>query len=154
MTTISLTKYYKKAVIFPSIVIIISYISFSIIYGIFGKEYKSEWLTQGDVFFLSVMMVALNAMFICILTLPMFFNNRIKIRASIVLSLLTWFLCPAIWIMYILIKHFHYLTNFSHHLDEESLFVFSNTLPYIIGLVLTYFKFRRDLNTEQTVKDE
>jgi hypothetical protein len=144
MTSIKMTEYFKKAIIFPGLLIALGNGIFGIV-DIIWSEFRSEWLTQGGVIFISIVMVSLNAMFIGLLTTPIFLNYNKKIRSNVLICFLTWFLCPIIWISYLLIKHYNYVMHFSHKLDEESIFVLLNTIPFVVGLVWTFIRFRQDL---------
>jgi len=145
----SLESYYKKAVILPSIIVILSSIAYGIWENLYEEKFKSEWLDANAILEISTVVVIANALFICILTLPLFLNNVAEIRKSIITSLLAWCLCPGIWIVFILRTHYQYLVHHSYRLDRESVFVLSNTLPYIIGLVWVFLIFRKDLNAAE-----
>lgn len=143
MTSTSISKYYRRAVFLPGLIVISGYIIFAIFDVIFGKQYNSEYLTNSGVWLATIAMVAVNTVFVGVLATPIFLNNQPKIRMNIAISFLTWFLCPMIWFFYLLSKHYHYLTR-SHQLDIESAFVFSNTLPFILGLIFSFIKFRKE----------
>lgn len=142
----TVSKYYKYAIVFPALLIILGYIIFAVIYVALGidNNYKSEWLTSNSFLLFSISIVIINSIFISILSTTIFLNRYNKIREKIILSFLSWFLLPSVWIGYLLIKHSEYLANSQNGFDEESIFVFSNTLPFLIGLVWTFAKFRTD----------
>ena len=146
-----LENYYKKAVILPSVIAVSSNVAYGVWEKVFGEKFKSEWMDADAILGISTVMVTANALFICILALPLLLNDITGIRKNIIASLLAWCLCPVIWIACILKTHCQYLANQSYRLDGESLFVFSNTLLYVIGLFWTFLKFRKDFNAAQQV---
>jgi hypothetical protein len=148
----NIAKYYRCAVMLPGLVILISHIIFEICSSIFGEEYKSEWFTNGFFVFYALFIIMAHALFVGFLSLPILFNDHIKIRTNRLMSFLTWFVSPAIWFFYIWIKHFHYLSGKSYRPDSESAFIFSNTIPYAIGLIWTFIRFRKDVKRELTEK--
>jgi hypothetical protein len=144
-TTINITRYYRLAVMLPGLIIFLGYVIYEIGCLIFGEEYKSEWLTNDVFVFYTLVVIIGHALFVCFLSLPILFNDHIKIRTSRLLSFLSWFLSPAIWFLYMWIKHFHYLSGNSYIPDGESAFIFSNTIPYTIGLIWTFIRFRKEV---------
>ncbi len=138
----TLNKYYRNALMIPSGFAIAFNLIYSIILLIVDRDYKSEWLTIESVFFVSIVMVTLNAAFVCGLSLPIFLNKYEKVKNNLLLSLLSWFLLPGIWIGYVLVKHGSYLVISGNGLDTESVFVLSNTIPFLIGLIYTFVKFQ------------
>ncbi len=140
-----LIKYYKDAVLIPSLSVIVTYIIFAIFHKIFSQVYESEWLTDEAILLTSFWLVILNALLISVLSVTIFLNKYNEIKANFFLSLLSWFVIPMIWILYILITHFHYVKAYSHYFNSENIFVFFNTLPYILGLLLAFIKFRRKI---------
>lgn len=127
--------------LFPALFSII----FNIFYSfLFQPDTKSEWLTNSFVFFSSIFILIINALFLSILSLGIFLNNYPNVRCNRILSFLTWLGLPTFWCTIILLKHFNlYLITDSYILDE-TLYVLSATLPYIIGLIISLIKFRKD----------
>lgn len=111
------------------------------------RDYKSEWLTTESVFGFSVIIVILNSAFISLLSLTIFLNKYVKVKNSAIWNSLTWLLFPMIWIGYLLFKHLHYILNYSKSFDSESVFILSNTLPFIIGLSFTFINYRHNKKT-------
>jgi hypothetical protein len=138
----TLHKYYRNAMLIPAGLVI----AFNVIYGIFdlinSKNIKSEWLTNDSVFMVSIMMVIVNCILIGSLSLTIYLNKYRTVRQHIVASIFSWFLLPGIWIGYIWSKHVNYLLLTHNGLDTESVFVISNTLPFVIGLIYTFIRFQ------------
>ena len=136
----TLRKYYKRAVLLPSALIISAYVLFAVIYVVFdlGRDYKSEWLTANTAVFYAVLIVCGNALFVSLLSTTIFLNSYKQVKENIPLTIISWFLLPSIWIEFLLVKHIHYLQYSDKGLDGESLFVASNALPFWVGLALTF----------------
>lgn len=139
----NLSKYYKNGIITPAFIVITCYLLYEIVYLVLdlGKGYKSDFLTKNNFSGITVLIVVANAVFLGILSTPLFLNTFRQVRNSFFLNLLTWFLLPGTWICYLIIKHISYLLSLDNGFDQESIFIFSNTLPYLFGLVLSYREF-------------
>lgn len=137
---------YKYAAIIPSLLAVTGYIIYAIIYVAFdlGRDYKSEWLTANALLPLTVLIVFINAIFTCCLSATLFLNAYRGVRSHAFLSFLAWFLVPMLWLGGLLINQ---QINSEHYFDEESIFVWFNTLPYIFGLLVTFIRFRKSVDT-------
>jgi hypothetical protein len=142
---IKLLKYYTLAVLIPAVLVITFNIIYNLALYIKERDYKSEWLTAEPVFYYSILLILFNSAFICVLSLPVFLNKYIRVRNNAVWSFLSWFLLPMTWIGYLLSTHIHYVIKYKQTIGDDSIFVISNTIPFIIGLVLTFILFRRNL---------
>jgi hypothetical protein len=139
-------KFYKDSVIIPSIFAFGFNLIYNIIVLIVDRDYKSEWLTNESAFFVSIIMVILNCVFISGLSLTIFLNKYQKVMSNLLLSILSWFLLSGIWIGYILTRHVNYWLNSQNGIDSESVFVLTNTIPFLIGLIYTFIRFRLEKN--------
>ncbi|MBS0030011.1 hypothetical protein ACTJJ0_21230 [Chitinophaga sp. 22321] len=138
----SLYKYYKYAVILPSAVTIAGYLLYTIIDLSFGPKYTSEWVTANSMGAFAMMLLMINCMCICLLSLTLFFNNYMQVRKNFFLSAACWLLLPAIWISILLYGEINQLNEENGLVNEGSLFVLVNTLPFAMGLTLTFIRFR------------
>ena len=145
----NLTKYYRNATIFPLVFIATIGIISGIIHEILGigADYKSEWFTD-DGYWLSVLFVTLFSFFICLLSTTIFLNKFDKVKQNIFLCLITWFFLPMLFIGYILTTHIVYVINYQEKFDFENIFVLVVTLPHLIGLIVTFYNFRKTAITE------
>ncbi len=139
-----LAAYYKRAVLLPSAIIILGYILFCVYDLVIGpgKNYKSEWLTADSVDIYVVILIILHCGILALLCSTIFLIKYPKIQANPVLTCLSWFLLPMIYLGYLLLL---LCRSVYHHVDVQGSFIFilSMTLPFIIGLTLTFIKFRR-----------
>ena len=139
-----LTRYYRRAALLPSGILILG----SIIYSICdltigpGKHYKSEWLTADSMDLYAIGMVILHCGIVSLLCSTIFLINYVSVRTSPILTFLSWFLLPMIYLGYLLAL---LCRSVYHQVDVQGtcLFVLSLTLPFIFGLILTFVKFQR-----------
>jgi hypothetical protein len=139
-----LSRYYKKAVLLPSGIIILGCILYSV-YDLTigpGKNYKSEWLTADSVDMYAIFMVILHCGFLAVLCSTIFLVRFPKVQANPALTFLSWFLLPMIYLGYLLVL---LCRSVYHDVDVQGtcIIVLSITLPFILGLILTFIKFRR-----------
>ncbi len=139
---IRIIKYYKIALLPSSLITI----AISIVWGIIDYDpgYKSEWLTSGFAVIWSIAMVIINALIISTLSLTIFFNALQNVRHRLFLSLITWFLAPMIWIGYFLTKALILIFS-DNSINGDRTFLLLNTLPFLIGLVWGFTKFRLEM---------
>jgi hypothetical protein len=145
-TSIDITRYYRLAVMLPGLIIFLGYIIFEIGFLIFGEEYKSEWLTNDVFVFFGVVIILVQAFIMFILSIPLMLNTHFRIRANRTKSFLTWFLAPMIWLVFLLVNYYRSINSFET--VGESVWIFSNTLPYTIGLIWTFIRFRKEVKGE------
>ncbi len=138
----TLNRYYRTAIFIPSVLVMVFNLVYNTILLIEDKDYKSEWFTNESFFIITIMMSILNCIFIGILSSTLFLNKYRKIRENIALSALSWFLLPSIWIGIIWEEHLVYL-SYNQYDFGETLFVISNTIPFVIGLFYSFIKFRQ-----------
>ncbi len=142
-----LVRYYKRAVLLPSVILI----SGNILYMIYdlsigpGKDYKSEWLTADSIDVYVMGMIILHCGILALLCSPIFLTRYPKIQESPAFLFLCWFLLPMIYLGYLLFQVFK---AFYSHIDVQGacLFILPLTLPFIFSLIITFFKF---LNNEE-----
>ncbi len=138
-----LMKYYRNAVVLPAIFIVAFYLLYIAADGIFAEEYESEWMTKAGINLTLLGIVFLNSLFICILATALFCNARQGVKNNIILSSLAWFFLPMLWIAYLWFSHLFHLVSDHKSPDANSLFIFSNTLPQLVGLIVTFRQFRQ-----------
>jgi hypothetical protein len=96
----------------------------------YDSRYQSEYFTDESAVEIGIMMSIANAIFIGVLSLTLFLNRSVEIKRNITLSALAWLALPGTWICYLIWK-------------DHSVFVLINTLPYALGLLVTFRKFRK-----------
>ena len=139
----TLKKYYTIAVIFPSIIVIIAIIIFSIIDTI---GYKSEWLTRESVVFAETIFCMVYCAIICILALTIFLNLIEKIRKNIFFSICSWFLLPISFIS-IVINHeiWFAIEHNAGKIKSDFIPVILLNVPFVFGLIYSYVKFLKKI---------
>jgi hypothetical protein len=140
----SLNRYYKRAVLLPSGIVIFGFILYSV-YDLAigpGKNYKSEWLTADSIDIYAIFMVIVHCGILALLCSTIFLIRNPRVHASPTLTFLSWFLLPMIYLGYLLAL---LCRAVYYHVDARGacLFILFLTLPFIFGLTLTFVKFRR-----------
>jgi hypothetical protein len=133
----TLNNLYWKSTVIPSILTVGGWITYAIIYVVFdlGKDYKSEWMTKNDFLLPTVMFVLFNCFIVSFLSTGIFFNFYKQVKDNLLFSFLSWFLLPGSWMGYLLLK-------------DSSFYVWSNTLPFLIALLLSFIKYRVDVSAD------
>jgi len=135
----ALREYYKKATLYPSIVILLVTTVFSIIDN---YNYKSEWLTPDAVIFLIIVTTFVYCLIISLLSITIFLNKIPKIKNNIILNFLTWFLLPFGVIIPALVYQIKYKIRYDEDFGNDFKYVVILNLPFIIGLIWTYYEYR------------
>jgi hypothetical protein len=141
----NLFKYYRKAVIYPSIFILF----FCIIYSIIDN-YKSEWLTAKSVIVMSILTSLIFSLLICGLSLTIFLNKFEKLNKNLIWNILTWFLLPFAYISIILIHDIENRIKYEFGFGNDFLYLLIMTMPFVIGLCWTFIKYRQKITTDKT----
>ena len=143
-----LDKYYRDTVLVPAGFIVAGYAVFALVCSVFDrwKDFKILWMTANTVLLYAITIIILNLLVLGILSAGIFLNEYRKVRNHILLTLVTWFLLPCCWIGFLLFKTVQYLLHAHKWIDGESIFVFTNTLPFLAALILSYSKFRQAVN--------
>ena len=137
------TRYYIRAALLPSGIIILGTILYSI-YDLSigpGKTYKSEWLTAESVEFYLTGMVILHCGFLALLCSPIFLTQYPLVQRSPILTFLSWFLLPMSYLGYLLLLLCRSIYS-QIDLQGACLFFLPLTLPFIICLIVTFIKYR------------
>lgn len=142
----SLSRYYTRVALLPTVLIVggsISYTIYDLHFGS-GKDYKSEWLTADTADSLAIFMAIIHCLIVCGLCSSIFLNRRVEIRENPIWSSLSWFLPPLLYFGYL----FYLLGRSLYHRVEvagSAFIMLSAILPYLATLVTTFIHFRRSL---------
>ena len=136
----TLSKYYKNAVLYPSIVTIILTFIFSIIDN---YDYKSEWMTADYVIFLSVVTSIIYCSIISLLSTTIFLNRFDKIKNNSILNFLTWFLLPFVLIIVVFFHEVSFKIKYNETFGNDFIYIFILNFPFIVGLIWTYYKYKK-----------
>ncbi|MFT3680647.1 MAG: hypothetical protein QM791_10270 [Ferruginibacter sp.] len=136
-----LARYYKNAILYPSIIIIAVIIPFSIIEN---YDYDSEWMTSDSVIFLATTIALLYCLAISILALTIFLNKLEKVRVSRSWSFLSWFLLPFCLIITVLVHEIILKIKYSERFfSSDFIYVLILNLPFMLGLGWNYYRYRQ-----------
>lgn len=138
-----LIRYYKRAVALPSGIIILGYILYTIYDLTIGpsKDYESEWLNPDAADVILIGMVILHCGIVALLCSTIFLIHFSIIRMSPILTFMSWFLLPMIYMGYLMYLPCRSVYSPVNVPVFYSL-ILSLTLPFIFGLILTFIKFR------------
>jgi len=135
-----LFRYYKKAVLYPSIFILF----FCIVYALIDN-YKSDPLPLKSVIQMSIVPSLIYALLICALSATIFLNKIQKLNKNIIWNLFAWFLLPFVYILIILVQDFDYRIKHGFGFGNDWLYLLIMTVPYIIGLYCTFINYRKEI---------
>lgn len=136
----TLNQHYRNAVFYPSICAIVLIVILSIIDN---YDYKSEWLTSSYVIFLSIVYALIYSLIIQVLSLPIFLIRYPGIRGNILFTALCWFLLPFGFITIVFIHEVSFNLKYEGKLGIEFIYTITLNLPYVIGLLWGYLRYRR-----------
>ena len=140
-----LFKYYRKAVIYPSIFLLF----FSTIYSIIDN-YKSEWLTTKFVIVMSSITSLIFSLLICGLSLTIFLNKFENLNKNLIWNISTWFVLPFAYITIILIHDIKNRIKYEFGFGNDFLYLLIMTSPFVIGLCWAFIKYRQKITTDKT----
>ena len=142
----NLFKYYRKAVIYPSIFILF----FSIINSII-ENYNNEWLFAKSEFIMSISTALIFCLLICVFSLPIFLNKLKKLNKNLIWNMLVWFLLPFVYISIIWIHDLENRFKFEFGFGNSFFYLLVMTVPFVIGLSWTFIKYRQEIAAASTV---
>jgi hypothetical protein len=136
----TLSGYYKKAIFYPSIIIILFTIVFSIIDN---YDYKSEWLTADSAISLSILTALFYCLIVSLLSLTIFLNKFKKIKESKTLTFLCWFLLPFGFITIVFIHEINFKLKYQEKFGDDFVYVIILNIPFVLGIIWSYLKYRK-----------
>jgi len=143
----SLSNYYKKAVFYPSIIVFVATIVFSIIDN---YNYKSEWLTAGSIISLSIITAFIYCVVFSLLSLTIFLNRFHKVKENAMLNFLSWFLFPLVFMSEVFVHEITFDIKYEGQLDKDFAYVIILNLPFLFGLIWSYIQYRKQQNSAVT----
>ena len=129
--------YYKQAALYPLVIVALLVIPFSIADN---YDYKSEWMTAGEVIFLAIAFSILCGLIISALATTIFLNKFKKVRSNRLLALLSWFLLPFGFIAAVATHIILYEIDES---DGSFMYMLLINVPFILGLIRSYYKYSK-----------
>ncbi len=136
----TLGKSYKKATLYPSLIIIFATVIFSIADN---YNYKSEWMTASSVIFLSIIVAFINCLVISLLSTTIFLNKIPEIKNNRFLNFLSWFLLPLGFITVLLVHEIKFNIKYHEKFGSGFMYMIILILPFVIGLISSYYKYRK-----------
>ena len=137
-----LFKYYRKAVIYPSL-----FILFFCVINLIIDNYNTEWLTAKSAIIMSISTSSIFFLLICVLSLTIFLNKFEKLNKNLIWNILVWFFLPFAYILMIWIHDIKNRIKFEFGFGNDFLFLLMMTIPFIISLFWTFLKYRQEITT-------
>jgi hypothetical protein len=134
----TLSGIYKRAVVYPGIILLFIATVFSIIEN---RDYESEWLTRETAIGMAIIAALLYGLLICLLASTIFLNRYKKVSSNGILSAFSWFLVPGGFICAVIGKAFNEYFTVGTTYEIAYAIVFNS--PFLIGLIWGFRKFRR-----------
>ena len=135
-----LFSYYKKAVIYPSLFILLFCILSSIIDNLL---YKSEWSTAKTEILMTIITSFIFSFLMCVLSLTIFLNRFKKLHSSLIWNIASWFLLPIAYITIVLTYAIQSRIKYEFGFGSDFIYLLFMTLPFVIGLYWTFMKYRK-----------
>ena len=139
-----LKRLYKRILTIPILFLLGAFLAYSIYEN---YTYKSEWLTAEAFLPIEFALVIAHCAIVCCLCLPIFANKRSGVKGNRLWSFLSWFLCPMLylgWLLYRCVPQEGELA--------DVLLLLSATLPFMVSLVVTFIQFQRSLRYPHTLE--
>jgi hypothetical protein len=135
---------YKYAVIIPSVLVVTGYILYAILYVTlgWGHRYKNEWGDSNAFLLLVIFIAMIKAVITCCLSATLFLNAYVPVRNNALLSFLSWFLLPMIWLGGLPVYELYQNRGSS---NGQGILFLANTLPFVLGLLVTFILYRRNI---------
>jgi hypothetical protein len=146
----NLSKYYRKAAIYPLLFSVI--VGFMLVLTHDGSGYKSEWFTN-DGFGETIALAISLSVLIAALSSTLFFNSFHVIKAKSLYSFLCWTIPATLICVYIIYQELdNFLTADSTCEGSRIIdgYIMSVALVHLIGMVTTYIFFRKHLRDEHS----
>ena len=141
----SLSKYYRKAVIYPSFFIVF----FSVVYA-FIDNYNSEWVTAKSAIIMSIIASSIYFLLMCGISSTIFLNKFQKLNKNLYWNILTWFLLPFGYITMVLSYDIGNRMKYEFGFGNGFIYLLIMTLPFVMGLCWTFMKYRQKISTAYT----
>ena len=142
--TQNLSKYYKKAAVYPLIVSLICGIILSVTHD--GSGYKSEWFTD-DGFVETVCLTIAVSVIIAAVSSTIFLNSFLIIKSNRFYSFLSWTIPASLICLFIIYQE---LENFSNRFPYEGnrildSYIMLVAVTHLGSLFVTYILFRKSI---------
>jgi len=143
-----LSTIFKKAVLVPAVIAVAATIIYSVVDN---YNYKSEWLTADFVIFYSILISVAYLSIICLLSLSIFFIKLPVVKASKILTVLSWFLLPLTTVFIVISYALKTQIGQENAFGDGFWYVVIFNLPSVIGLGWGYYKYVRVKDAIETV---
>ena len=137
----TLSGYYTRGVIYPSLIVFVAMVVYSIIDNYW---YKSEWLTADAAIMLSILAGCIYCLIIMVLSLTLFLNRFVSVRENALFNFLSWFLLPIGFLSFITISRISHMLRYRESVGSDIWYFVILDIPFIVGLGWTYVRQRQN----------
>ena len=141
----SLFRYYRKAVFYPSLFVLL----FSVVYSILDNS-KGEGSTAKSAIVISIVTSAVYCLLMCGSSLTIFLNKIQKLNRNLVWNISTWFLLPFGYMSMVLVHDISNRINYEFGFGKGFIYLLIMTLPFVFGLAWTFLKYKQDQTSAST----
>ena len=136
-----LFSYYKNAVIYPSLFILFFSMMNSVI---------DLWLSDYSDLLMPIITTFIFCVLMSGLALTIFLNKIKKYGNNLIWNIFTWFLLPFFYISLIFIHDINTRIKFEFGIGNDFLYLLIMTLPFIIGLIWSFTRYRQQITITNT----
>lgn len=142
---IDIRKYYTRFVLIPAAISFVLNILGIIVQ--YDSTYVGEWFTREGAIGLIVLFASIHAITIAIFSSTIFLNNKKTVIENSLLKFISWFLLPMIWLGPWVTLFVKALIRPTEIQGDSPWFYIPFFLPNLIGLILGYFLFEKEIKT-------
>ena len=140
-----LFRYYRNAVIYPSLFIVF----FCVIHSIIAN-YEGNGQMDKSIFAMSIITSIIFSILMSGLSLTIFLNKIKRLNKYLIWNILSWLLLPITYITIIFIRDIRLRIYYDFGFGKDFLYLLTVTIPFVIGLCWTLIKYRQNITTADT----
>jgi hypothetical protein len=137
-----LFNYYKKAALYPSLLVLF----FSLIHSLIAN-YEGNGLSDDSAIFMSIITSLFFTLLVSLLSLSIFLNKIARLYKNLTWNLLTWFLLPLFYFAIVFIHDLKFRVNYDFGFGDDFIFLLFMIFPYIIALCWTFIQYRSKITS-------
>jgi len=137
----NLSYYYKRATAYPALFVLF----FSLVYAII-VNFNSQGNTNYSAITTAIVSSFLFALLMSILSLGIYLNKISKLHKNISWNLISWFLLPLLYLAIVFMHDLNTRIRLDFGFGSDFFFLLVMTIPFVIGLCSSFFKYRRYLS--------
>ncbi|RYZ22436.1 MAG: hypothetical protein EOO16_09120 [Chitinophagaceae bacterium] len=133
-------RYYTIAFLYPALITVVGQVLY-FAYELLLRHDTDRPLSDAGIFGYAILLLLVHTAWVGALCLPLRLGARQSVRRQKSLLLLCWFAAPLAWFAALLYNLWRY--DGSHSGIRDNALLLANCVPFIIGLIVSYGRFRR-----------